>query len=522
MHFWWKGAQAVAQGLTVRCGLIAPNSIRQIFSGRVVADAINAKKPIHLAFAVPDHPWSAARGAAAVRISMTVVQSGHGDGVVATVASEDIGADDVPEVTLASRRAKINPDLTIGVDAKDARSLVGNEGVGGRGMSLHGSGFLVTPSAARSLGYGRRAEVERHIRPFLNGRDFQQQPRGLMVIDLFGLSEDQVRKTFPAIYQHVLLHVKPERDQNNRQSYRERWWIFGEPRSELRAALSGLTRYIVTPFASKHRLFAFEQAGTVPDNMLVCFGLDDAFYLGVLSSRFHVQWTLAVGGTLEDRPLYSKTACFDAFPFPRAEGRTADEIRSHGSDIDAHRKARIAAHPHLTLTSLYNVLQKVRAGTPLTAAENDIHDAGQVSILKELHDRLDKAVAQAYGWPVDLEAEEIVARVVALNAEQRTEEERGLIRWLRPEFQAPEQVRVTKVQATLDVSEGIVATAPAWPKDAPAQFTALRAVLMAGPATPSDIARCFKGAPARRMREMIETLVALGQARAVGAGRYMA
>ena len=40
--------------------------------------------------------------------------------------------------------------------------------------------------------------------------------------------------------------IKPERDQNNRTTYRDNWWLFGEPRRDLRPALAGLRRYIAT------------------------------------------------------------------------------------------------------------------------------------------------------------------------------------------------------------------------------------------------------------------------------------
>ena len=74
-----------------------------------------------------------------------------------------------------------------------------------------------------------------------------------------------------------------------------------------------------------------------------------------------------------------------------------------------------------------------------------IHEQGLVSVLKQIHDDLDAAVAEAYGWPVrqaqggpaDLSVDEILRRLVALNAERADEERRGIVRWLRPEFQNP-------------------------------------------------------------------------------------
>ncbi len=69
--------------------------------------------------------------------------------------------------------------------------------------------------------------------------------------------------------------------------------------------------------------------------------------------------------------------------------------------------------------------------------------AGLIGILRELHDDLDRAVFDAYGWPHNLTTEQILERVVALNAERRAEEGSGLIRWLRPDFQAPNAVATT-------------------------------------------------------------------------------
>src|SRR3546814_8647984 len=112
-----------------------------------------------------------------------------------------------------------------------------------------------------------------------------------MVIDLFGLAETEVRQRYPEVYQHILETVKPERDNNRRDSYKRLWWIYGEPRKDLRPALAGLHRYIATVETAKHRIFQFLDAEILPDNMLVAIGSDDAFHLGVLSSLAHLQWT---------------------------------------------------------------------------------------------------------------------------------------------------------------------------------------------------------------------------------------
>src|SRR5690606_25765124 len=164
-----------------------------------------------------------------------------------------------------------------------------------------------------------------------------------------------------------------------------------------------------------------------PDNMLIAIAMDDATALGVLSSHIHEAWALATGGRLGvgNDPRYNKSRCFDTFPFPdlhtadkfggpigvalvNADGTTgksetygeypSDRIRNLAEQLDAHRKRQQAAHPGLTLTGMYNVLEKLRSGEALTAKERVIHEQGLVSVLRQLHDELDAAVLHAYGW----------------------------------------------------------------------------------------------------------------------------
>ena len=302
-------------------------------------------------------------------------------------------------------------------------------------------------------------------------------------------------------------------------------WLIKATRPDLRAALNGLSRYIATVETAKHRVFIFVAREVFPDNKLIVIGSDEAFHLGVLQSHHHVAWMLAQGNWLGvgNDPVYAKTQCFDPFPFPDPPPALRAEIAAIAEELDGHRKARMAAHPHLTLTRLYNVLAAIRANTPLSPEERDIHEAGQVTILRTLHDRLDAAVADAYLWPRDLSDPEIVARIVALNVERVAEEAAGNVRWLRPAYQAPAQAVRAAQQTALAVDSAAKAAERRWPKDEPAQFVALRAALRDGPLAAPEIARRFKGTPrGDRLPRMLRTLVALGQARALEGGRFTA
>jgi hypothetical protein len=342
--------------------------------------------------------------------------------------------------------------------------------------------------------------------------------------------------------------VFPEREHNKDEKLRRYWWKFRRSNADCRAMLSGLPRFLVTVETAKFRTFFIQPEGTLCEHGTISFGIDDPFFLGVMSSRVHVEWALATGGTLEDRPRYNKTTCFDPFPFPAATEAQQEKIRELGEALDAHRKKQQAAHPGLTITGMYNVLEKLRSGEALTDKERKIHDDGLVSVLKKIHDDLDAAVFDAYGWPATLSDDEILERLVALNHERAAEEKRGLIRWLRPEFQAKGSGR--EVQQELDTAsdEDDSAAEPTntkprrgrgarpksaaegrppaktakqpWPKDLAEQTRAVRAALAAAGdvVTAADLARQFKNAKAPRVEEILATLVALGHARRTDAG----
>ncbi len=245
------------------------------------------------------------------------------------------------------------------------------------------------------------------------------------------------------------------------------------------------------------------------------------------------------------------------FPFPDCTEKQKEKIRALAEELDAHRKRAQAQHG-LGLTDIYNVLEKLRAadrrdsleggtsvpprpgGSPalqesvLTPKERAIHDTALVSTLKQLHDDLDAAVADAYGWPWPLSDAEILERVVALNAERAAEEARGLVRWLRPEFQNRSQrsdvggqtdlylTGQTDVGGALRPDASRRKAAPTkrtrktpWPATLPERTKAVDAALAAAsaPNSAAELAKKFARAKEDDVAEILDTLVALGRAR---------
>lgn len=529
--YWWDHAAEllVRKGTRLRrFGFVTTNSITQVFQRRVLERRLADASPVSLVLAIPDHPWTkASKDAAAVRIAITVAEAGDRDGRARFVTRETGLDTDEPTIEFVEREGKINPDLTIGVDVTKSKALVANDAICSPGVKLHGDGFIVTRAKALELGLGRRPGLDRHIREYRNGRDLTSRRRGVMVIDLFASAASEVRRDFPEVYQHLLDTVKPERDRNNRASYREKWWWFGEPRRELRPAIEGLPRYIATVETMKHRIFQFIDGMVLPDNKLIVMALDDAFALGVLSSRVHVAWSLAAGGKLGvgNDPVYVKSKCFDTFPFPDANASARAEIGAIAEELDETRKRVLAEHPDLTLTALYNVLEAIRTAGVLSRKDQDIRSRGRVLILRELHDRLDAAVVKSYGWHAEIDPEQILDSLVLLNQVRAAEERRGFIKWLRPEYQidkiGPLAHRGDRVQAILATKvRAKKAPFPAARLDQARVVLDLMARAKA-PLSAEEIAVAFSSPDETiaEVRDVLQSLVRLGQAESYDQGR---
>jgi len=542
MYWWDRAGAACREGRLRRFGLITTNSVGQVFNRGVLARHLDATPaPLRLLLAIPDHPWVDAAQGAAVRIAMTVAAAATGldrdaPARLGQVVDEQPGGDHGEvRVALAWQTPdRIHATLTGGADVGSAVPLRANVGLSFQGMNLVGQGFRLSREEVRGLGYDpdTPGALPPVVRPYLNARELTQKPEDRFVIDLFGLTAEQAREQHPALYQWLLERVKPERDQNNRESRRRNWWLFGEPVGKLRATWRGLRRFIVTPETAKHRFFVLAPMELLPDHKLYAICLDDAYTLGVLSSHIAVVFILASGGRMGvgNDPIFNNTRCFDPFPFPDSTPVQRARIAELAEQLDAHRKRQQALHPGLTLTGMYNVLEALREGRLLTPKEKVLHEQGLCSVLRQLHDELDLAVAEAYGWPVDLPEDELLERLVALNRERAAEEARGLVRWLRPEFQHP-AAAAAAVQLDTELPEAEEGPAPLapvarrpWPKKLPEQATALRAALAArpGPATPADLAGGFTGARADRVAELLDALIALGQARQLEDGRVVA
>lgn len=556
--FWWHhAAERVRTGEAERFGFITTNSIRQSFNRRILESHLsNQTHPLALVFAIPDHPWVDVADGAAVRIAMTAGAAGTQTARLRTVTKEEDAGDGEVSVSLRERSGILLPDLTIGANVAGALPLAANARLTSQGMTPLGMGFRLSPEEAASI-QEQNPDAASVIKSYAIGRDIVQRPEPRYIIDLYGLSETQVQSAYPAIYQRLLLQVKPERNEKKRDTYRQNWWIFAEARAVLRAALSGLPRYVATCRTARFRIFTFLDASTVPDAKIVAIASDDPLTLGVLSSTVHTTWAEAAGARMGvgNDLNYNHSDCFVKFPMPASDAQETSSIRGKAEALESHRRNRQAKHPSLTLTGMYTVLDGLRAGKELSPKERQIHEDGLVSVLRKHHDELDEAVLAAYGWGdllpllraahgdemhtdgLSQEAakrsfeEAVLSRLVDLNAERAAEEAKGHVRWIRPDFQSVGNTAPLQGAFEPEDSDEMASAPDAptgkpapWPKTAVEQVRAVSELLGKSPIPLSveEIGSRFtaRGPWKKRLPQLLDMLVAVGRAEMTPSGAF--
>ena len=395
--YWFEKAREMVERKQVRAvGLVATQAIRG-GANREVLKRVTESGNIFMAWS--DRPWI--NEGAAVHISIVGFDGGEEPGRVLNGAPVDA----------------INSDLTSGSDATRAVPMAENANLCFMGTTKVGA-FDIDPEMARKMLAAPLNPNGRHnsdvVRPWINGLDITRRPRGMYIID-FGVDmPEEQAALYQMPFEYVREHVMQERETNNREGYRLKWWIHGEPRPDFRAAVAKLNRFVATPRVSKHRLFVWLVPGTIPDSATFAIARADDYFFGVLHSRAHEVWARAQGTQLrevESGFRYTPTSTFETFPFPWPPGQEPKSsplvkaIAAAAKELVKQRdrwlnppKASPEELAARTLTNLYNDMS-----------------AGECTWLENAHRKLDEAVFAAYGWPAKLMDQEILERLLALN-----------------------------------------------------------------------------------------------------------
>ncbi|MDQ5907924.1 MAG: hypothetical protein QG599_14 [Pseudomonadota bacterium] len=423
--YWFEKARAqIEAGQAQRAGLVATNSIRG-GANRKVLERIRETGAIFHAWS--DEPWI--NNGAAVRVSLV----GFGN----PSSSEAEGILNGQPVT-AIHADLTSPGSSMGaLDLTQAQSLPENASVSFIGTQKNGP-FDISSDLARQWlllpnPHGRsNSDV---LRPWANGMDLTRRYSGTWIID-FGVDMPENQAAlYEAPFEYVLRRVKPMRENLRRDGHRKYWWRYGETRPGLRRAIAQLDRFIATSMVSKHRFFVWLPKIQIPENLVVVIARSDDTTFGILHSRFHELWALRLGTSLEDRPRYTPTTCFETFPFPAGltpnlpASAYADDPRAQAIAEAAYKLNELREN-WLNPPQWVDWVPEVVSAYPDRLIPKPAHAAElkkrtltnlynqRPAWLVNAHRTLDEAVAAAYGWPADLRDDEVLRRLLTLNRER--------------------------------------------------------------------------------------------------------
>lgn len=178
--------------------------------------------------------------------------------------------------------------------------------------------------------------------------------------------------------------VKPERLTDNRENYRRFWWRFAERRPGLHAAINDLPRVLVISRVTERAGLTWMPSKTVFAETVVVFAHTEDAVFAVLQSQVHDVWARFFSSSLGLTLRYSPSDCFETFPLPTVYcDRTA--LKRNGA-IYYRFRAELMCTRNKGLTALYNDFH-----------DPDVDDPG-IAHLRDLHDDMDRAVLDAYGW----------------------------------------------------------------------------------------------------------------------------
>ena len=459
--YWFeKARRQIEKGRCRRAGLLATQGIRGSANREVLK---RIKNTGNIFFAESDRNWIL--NGANVHVSMVGFDNGAQKNHT------------LNKHTVAS----INADLSAFADVSSAVILVANAGVSFIGTCKGGAFDIEEREALELLNDAGNPNCRPDsdvLKPILNATEVTNRSTSRWLIDFEDMTLEEAA-LYEAPFKIICERVKPLRDKNRNAWLKANWWKLQRIRPEMREKIGSLSRFISTPRHSKHRVFTWYQWPVISDDATVVFAREDDLFFGILHSRFHEIWARSLGTQVRERESgfrYTPTTCFETFPLPEDPSHSkqrkkepeprdiseADVINIGGWLVAKERPGVYGSHFEQieAAASELNTLRENWLNPPEWAHEEELEfpgsdngpwsnyvrngwvyyprlvakDAECAAKLKErtltnlynerpawlelAHQKLDAAVAAAYGWPADVPDEEVLERLLALNLER--------------------------------------------------------------------------------------------------------
>jgi hypothetical protein len=221
--------------------------------------------------------------------------------------------------------------------------------------------------------------------------------------DLYKIIEQTV---LPEIKVKAELEKKGITKKNGREQHLSYWWKFWRRREDMINAISNLPRYISCSRVSKRPIFEFVCSNIRPNDALMVFAFDDDYSFGIIQSTYHILWYQEKCSTMKGDPRYTTESIWDTFPWPqKPTGRQITSIAGIAKKLRKERH-KIMIESNTTLRNIYNNLEK----------------PGK-NIIREIHEELDVAVAEAYGFSSRKDSLEQLLELNFIIAERESKKE---------------------------------------------------------------------------------------------------
>ena len=283
----------------------------------------------------------------------------------------------------------------------DPARLSANTGKSFQGSIVLGMGFtfddtdtkgVATPISVMDALIETDPYNQEVIYPYIGGEEVNNSPRHRhhrYVINFGDWSEIECRDSWPDLMDIVKANVKPERDKLTRNAVGRRraryWWQHGSPATELYSAIEDNDRVLaINCGATPHHALTVLPSRMVFANTLAVFPFETYAAFCTLQARPHEIWVRFFGSSMKDDLRYTPSDCFETFPFP-LNWDTSPALEAAGKEYYTFRAELM-----------------VRNGEGLTKTYNRFHDPEErdpeILHLRELHEKMDRAVLDAYGW----------------------------------------------------------------------------------------------------------------------------
>ena len=361
---WYKKAAELMRGTNIEAALVSTNSITQ---GQAVASLLGIllEDGFHINFAWRTFRWDSEASLKAhvhcVIIGFSYVERTNkyiftGDN---PILADNINGFlvDAENIIIDNRTKPVSdvPPMDFG------------------NMPNDGGNLLLTPQERDEV-FMKEPELAPYIRPFVGAVEFINR-KTRYCFWLKGVSPTVIRKS--QILHERIENVRKLRLASTAAPTREKadiphlFFYISHPDSQ----------YLLVPSTSSERRryipMGFLDSNTIASNLVLIVANAGLYHFGVMESNVHMAWVRAVCGRMKSDYRYSNKVVYNNFPWPNPSEEQRQKIEKTAQQILDAR----ALYPEASLADLYD-----EVSMPVE--------------LRKAHQANDRAVMEAYGFPV--------------------------------------------------------------------------------------------------------------------------